>query len=237
MTAKAQVKRKRSAITIWIGVALLVIGAGFLIFGRPQKAEGNELALADKAVAQNQVELCSPYAGLCFTRPANWTRSKVLHVKGSASTTVEINPPTGTILQFAKRGKDTDTTCDKTLYANCTIMTHHVQRLSNGLSVVIGMLANNPPTSCVENCAPKFIPFAQLMTTQDVTAKGLLKSLPTYDSFNPGVGFRDNQPGNQKVYVQITPGKSFSLADAREWLDGSEAKAAAEILASTRRYE
>lgn len=233
MTGKAPTKRKRSVIAIGTGVALLVVGASFLIFGRPQKTEGNELALADKAVAQNQVELCSPYAGLCFTRPANWTRSKILHVKGSADTTVEINPPTGTILQFAKRGKDTDTACDKTLYASCTIMTHHVERLTNGLSVVAGMLANNPSTSCVENCTPKFTPFVQLMTTYDVTAKGLQKNAPTYDSFNPGIGFRDNQ----KVYVQITPGKSFSLADSREWLDGSEAKTAAEILASTRRYQ
>jgi hypothetical protein len=232
MTGKVRTKPKRSVITIGVGVVLLLIGAGFLIFGRPHKTAGNELALADKAVARNQVELCSPYAGLCFTRPANWTRSKILHVKGSAGTTIEINPPTGTILQFAKRGKYTDTTCDKTLYASCTIMTHRVERLSNGLSVATGMLANNPPTNCVENCTPKFTPFVQLMTTYDVTAKGLLKSLPSYDSFNPGVGFRDNQ----KVYAQITPGKSFSLADSREWLDGSEAKTAAEILASTRRY-
>jgi hypothetical protein len=82
-----------------IGVVMLVLViSGFVLvvtfLSKKQFAE------PDKKLSNGSTELCSDYANLCFTRPANWTRSSILHAGLAKQNDIEINPPTGTILRF-----------------------------------------------------------------------------------------------------------------------------------------
>jgi len=216
--------------------AAIVIGVivSVAVFRAINDKPNHMLALPDRSVSHDEVELCSPYANLCFTRPADWTKSKTLHVNGSADTTIEINPPTGTILELAKSSKDTNTKCDKAAYKECLIKISKIDTLQDELSVVTGMLIASPDANCRENCpSPKYTPFVQLMSQRDLQKYGLKSDTASFEEFNPAVRVKSGQ----STYLRVTPGKEFDVDSAQQWLGSSEAQTAQQIFSSVKLYQ
>ncbi len=228
-------KRKSSARSIFTIVGILVIIILVAVVSVIiRKNTGPAFVLPDKTVSQSEVELCSPYANICFTRPTNWTRSSILHVDGSKQNTVEINPPTGTILEFAKSSNDTATNCDKRVYKECIIKTSKVISLQNNLKVVTGMLIDSPDANCTDQCsAPKYTPFAALVSDDDFNKYKLGNDTSTFNIFNPIALFKNGRG----VYFLVTPGKAFNVDEASRWQNSPEANTAQQILKSARLYK
>lgn len=190
-------------------------------------------ASPDKTVSDSTVQLCSPYANLCFTRPTNWARSSILHVNGTAKDTIEINPPTGTLLEFAKTSDNTATNCDKTSYKDCIIKVARATSLKNNLHLVTGMLIDSPDANCSYQCTvPKYTPFVILVSSDDFQKYKLAADTSTFDSFNPRVLVTRGR----SIFLEVTPGKEFSVDAAMQWQNGPEAKAAEHTLASVSLY-
>ncbi|MDB5185172.1 MAG: hypothetical protein JWN38_980 [Candidatus Saccharibacteria bacterium] len=187
----------------------------------------HQFARPDQLIpTSGKLELCSDYAGLCFTRPANWTRSTILHAGLAKQNDIEINPPSGSILRLEAIGSDTSNKCPYEY--SCTVDTVNVTRFRDNIAMVAGIFASQPSDT---NTITGFRPFIQLLSDQDVTRAGLnVGKSSTFTSFNYGVALGHGS----KVLLQISPGKGFDEAAARQWLNGSEAATAEQILASVR---
>lgn len=222
------------AFAIGSVVAIVVAIASVVAYKAANSNAGKPLALADRGVSQSQVELCSPYANICFTRPSNWQRSSILHVVGTKQNTIEINPPTGTLLELAQSGNNTSTSCDKAVYKDCLIKTSKITSLQNHLKIVTGMLIDSPDANCSNECpAPQYTPFVILVSEDDFSKYKLGKDTATFDVFNPTARVSHGQA----VYLQVTPGKLFNIEEANRWQNSSEAHTAQQIFGSIRLYK
>ncbi|MDB5175477.1 MAG: hypothetical protein JWM81_335 [Candidatus Saccharibacteria bacterium] len=121
-----------------------------------------------------------------------------------------------------------------TTYSECIIKVAKVISLKNNLSVVTGMLVDSPDANCSDQCAtPKYTPFVTLVSQSDFNKYKLGHDTSSFEDFNPTVRVKNGQ----SVYLQVTPGKEFSVASADLWQNSSEAKAAQQILSSVTLYK
>lgn len=200
---------------------------------------GFKFVLDDKPLPGGMLELCSPYANLCFNRPASWTRSENLHVNGDPSDTIEINPPSGIFLELAKISIYNSEKCEGSGYDSCIILTDSITPIDNKLNVVTGTLIKKGQDSC-ENATTSCIvttynPFVRLVSTDDIVKYGLVAGKEVvYTSFNPGVKIGQTA---SEVFLAVFPGKKFDQASAQKWLNSDEKSTAQQILASTHKYQ
>ncbi len=218
---------KKQHLLIFVGTLaiILVVAAVILIFKGPST---KQFAEPDKKLASGSVQLCSDYANLCFTRPADWTRSSILHAGLAKNNDLEINPPTGTILRFEAISRDTAEICPTG--DRCDIDIVNLTPIKDGINIVSGVFDAVPTDS---NTISGHTPFVQLMSAQDIHSYGLRKGRTTYyTTFNPGISF-DDAP---KVMMQVSPGKEFDAEKALRWLSSNEGTVSKQVLASVQPY-
>lgn len=194
----------------------------------PAQQAPRQFAKADFLLPDGSLKFCSEYAQLCFTRPADWTRSAILHAGSSQENNIEINPPTGTILRFEAIGTDTATDCSPGY--SCTINVRDITSLDGTVSVVAGTITSQP-TDTQNKAITRYDPFVQLISDANITTLGLAAGQSTpFETFNTGVSWGTGSA----VLFSVSPSKMFSPAPAENWLAGSEARTARTILSSVR---